>query len=91
MLIASRDCSRRLRSTNGGAEPAEHGRHDHRNLRLFAAADGACGDGAVPKCGTPIAQQTLAEIERTIRGLPAETRVMLLAPLVRGRRVRIAR
>ena len=40
-----------------------------------------------PNCGTPIVrQQTLAEIERTIRGLPAETRVMLLAPLVRGRK-----
>ena len=39
-----------------------------------------------PSCGTPIAQQTLAEIEQTIRGLPRETRVMILAPLVRGRR-----
>jgi excinuclease ABC subunit A len=39
-----------------------------------------------PKCDTPIAQQTLAEIERTIRGLPKDTRVMILAPLVRGRR-----
>ncbi len=39
-----------------------------------------------PACGTPIVQQTPAEIEQTVRGLPLETRVMILAPLVRGRR-----
>src|SRR3954447_2478371 len=39
-----------------------------------------------PKCDTPIAQQTAAEIEATIRGLPANSRVMVLAPFVRGRR-----
>ncbi len=39
-----------------------------------------------PECGTPIVQQTPAEIEQTVRGLPLETRVMILAPLVRGRR-----
>src|SRR3954470_1711580 len=39
-----------------------------------------------PNCGTPIAQQTLAEIEQTVRSLPTDTRVMLLAPLVRGRK-----
>ena len=44
------------------------------------------GEVQCPACGTPIAQQTLAEIEQTIRALPAETRVMILAPLVRGRR-----
>src|SRR4051812_34768839 len=39
-----------------------------------------------PNCSTPIAQQTLAEIEQTVRSLPTDTRVMLLAPLVRGRK-----
>jgi excinuclease ABC subunit A len=39
-----------------------------------------------PKCDTPITQQTAAEIEATIRGLPSNSRVMILAPLVRGRR-----
>jgi excinuclease ABC subunit A len=52
-------------------------------LRLLMAR---VGQVQCPECGTPIAQQTLAEIEETIRALPAETRVMLLAPLVRGRR-----
>ena len=52
-------------------------------LRLLMAR---VGDVACPKCGTPIAQQTPAEIEQTIRALPDETRVMILAPLVRGRR-----
>ena len=52
-------------------------------LRLLMAR---VGQVLCPECGTPIAQQTLAEIEQTIRSLPNETRVMLLAPLVRGRR-----
>ncbi len=55
--------------------------YDH--LRLLMARVGTV---LCPECGTPIAQQTLAEIEQTIRALPAETRVMILAPLVRGRR-----
>jgi excinuclease ABC subunit A len=52
-------------------------------LRLLMAR---CGEVLCPNCGAPIAQQTLAEIETTIRGLPDETRVMILAPMVRGRR-----
>jgi excinuclease ABC subunit A len=52
-------------------------------LRLLMARVGTV---LCPECGTPIAQQTLAEIEQTIRSLPPETRVMVLAPLVRGRR-----
>ncbi len=52
-------------------------------LRLLMARIGTV---LCPNCGTPIAQQTLAEIEQTIRGLPVETRVMLLAPMVRGRK-----
>jgi excinuclease ABC subunit A len=52
-------------------------------LRLLMAR---VGQVQCPECGTPIAQQTLAEIDQTIRALPVETRVMLLAPLVRGRR-----
>ena len=52
-------------------------------LRLLMARVGTV---LCPNCGTPIAQQTLAEIEQTVLGLPLETRVMLLAPLVRGRK-----
>src|SRR6186997_3291068 len=52
-------------------------------LRLLMARVGTV---LCPNCGTPIAQQTLAEIEQTIRGLPKDTRVMILAPLVSGRR-----
>jgi excinuclease ABC subunit A len=52
-------------------------------LRLLMAR---FGEVLCPDCGTPIAQQTLAEIEQTIRGLPADTKVMILAPMVRGRR-----
>src|SRR5262245_48202491 len=52
-------------------------------LRLLMARAGTV---LCPNCATPIAQQTLAEIEQTIRALPMETRVMILAPLVRGRK-----
>ncbi|MCI0491381.1 MAG: excinuclease ABC subunit UvrA [Planctomycetes bacterium] len=52
-------------------------------LRLLMAR---AGDVVCPNCGTPIVQQTPAEIEQSIRSLPDETRVMILAPLVRGRR-----
>jgi excinuclease ABC subunit A len=44
------------------------------------------GDVACPNCGTPVAQQTPAQIEQSIRALPNNTRVILLAPFVRGRR-----
>ena len=52
-------------------------------LRLLMAR---VGDVACPKCGVPIVQQTPAEIEKTIRALPEQSRVMILAPMVRGRR-----
>ena len=55
--------------------------YDYLRLLLARAGDVTC-----PECGTPIAQQTPAEIEATIRALPPESRVMLLAPMVRGRR-----
>jgi excinuclease ABC subunit A len=52
-------------------------------LRLLMAR---VGDVACPQCGTPIAQQTSEEIEKSIRALPEQTRVMILAPMIRGRR-----
>ncbi|MGD9637413.1 MAG: ABC-ATPase UvrA, partial [Pirellulales bacterium] len=52
-------------------------------LRLLMAR---VGDVACPQCGVPIVQQTPAEIEKSIRSLPEQSRVMILAPMVRGRR-----
>jgi excinuclease ABC subunit A len=52
-------------------------------LRLLMAR---VGEVLCPNCGTPIAQQSIGEIEQTIRALPQDTRVMILAPVVRGRR-----
>jgi excinuclease ABC subunit A len=52
-------------------------------LRLLMAR---VGDVACPNCSTPIAQQTPVEIEQSIRALPEQSRVMILAPMVRGRR-----
>jgi len=43
------------------------------------------GEVACPECGTPIAQQTPAEIQQAIQSLPELTKVMILAPMVRGR------
>ena len=43
------------------------------------------GEVSCPECGTPIAQQTPAEIQEAIESLPEQTKVMILAPMVRGR------
>jgi excinuclease ABC subunit A len=55
--------------------------YDYLRLLMARVADVAC-----PKCGVPIVQQTPEEIEKTIRALPEQSRVMILAPLVRGHR-----
>jgi excinuclease ABC subunit A len=55
--------------------------YDYLRLLMSRAGTVLC-----PNCDTPISQQTAAEIEATIRGLPENSRVMILAPLVRGRR-----
>ncbi|HEX6962158.1 MAG TPA: excinuclease ABC subunit UvrA [Lacipirellula sp.] len=44
------------------------------------------GEVACPECGTPITQQTPAEIQQAILALPEQTKVMILAPMVRGRK-----
>jgi excinuclease ABC subunit A len=48
------------------------------------------GDVACPECGAAISQQTPAEIQASILALPEQTKVMLLAPMVRGRKGRHA-
>jgi excinuclease ABC subunit A len=49
---------------------------------LFARA----GTPHCPTCGRVISQQTIAQIQDRILGMPAGTRVAILAPLVRGRK-----
>ena len=44
------------------------------------------GDVACPDCGTAIAQQTPAEIQQAIEEFEVGTKVMILAPMVRGRK-----
>jgi excinuclease ABC subunit A len=44
------------------------------------------GEAACPQCGTAISQQTPAEIQAAILALPEQTKAMLLAPMVRGRK-----
>src|SRR5215212_1443751 len=55
--------------------------YDYIRLLMSRAGTVLC-----PNCDTPIVQQTAAEIEATIRGLPSNSRVMILAPFMRGRR-----
>ena len=43
------------------------------------------GEVACPQCGTLIEQQTPLEIQEAIEALPEQTKVMILAPMVRGR------
>ena len=52
-------------------------------LRLLYAR---AGDPFCPKCGQPIRRQTAQQITDRIMELPADTRFMVLAPLVRGRK-----
>ncbi|MEM9660112.1 MAG: ABC-ATPase UvrA, partial [Planctomycetota bacterium] len=52
-------------------------------LRLLVARLGVV---ACPDCGTPIAQQTPTEIESAVANLPPQTKAMILAPMVRGRK-----
>ncbi|MCC7086141.1 MAG: excinuclease ABC subunit UvrA [Pirellulales bacterium] len=55
--------------------------YDH--LRLLYARLGAA---YCYQCGTPIRQQSLEEIQADLMELPAGTKLMILAPFVRGRK-----
>lgn len=55
--------------------------YDHLRLLYARAGDIACGE-----CGAAISQQSSEEIEQAILELPADSRVMILAPLVRGKK-----
>ncbi len=57
--------------------------HDYLRL-LFPSI----GKVHCPKCGKPIQQQSAENITEQLLELPAKTRVVLLAPLVRGRKGR---
>ncbi|MCA9236279.1 MAG: excinuclease ABC subunit UvrA, partial [Planctomycetales bacterium] len=53
--------------------------YDFLRVLMARTAEVAC-----PECGTAIAQQTPAEIQQAILALPESTKVMVLAPMVRG-------
>ncbi len=52
-------------------------------LRLLYAR---CGTPHCPNCHRPVTQQSAEEINQSVLSLPAGTRVMVLAPLVRGQK-----
>ncbi len=55
--------------------------YDHLRL-LFARL----GEPHCYLCGEPIVQQTIEEIQETVMRLPERTKLMVLAPMVRGRK-----
>jgi excinuclease ABC subunit A len=52
-------------------------------LRLLFAR---VGDVSCPACGQPVRQQSVEQIQEALLALPEGTKLMLLAPLVRGRK-----
>ena len=75
--IDQKTTSRNPRSTVGTVTEI----HDY--LRLMFARIGV---PHCPKCGKPIQQQTVDQIVDQILALPERTRLMILAPVVRGRK-----
>ncbi len=75
--IDQRRGSNNPRSTVGTITEA----HDY--LRLLFARVGTVG---CPSCGRPVSQQSPEEIQQSVEQLPAGTKAMILAPMVRGRR-----
>ncbi len=55
--------------------------YDFLRVLMARVAEVAC-----PDCNTPIAQQTPVEIQQSIETLPEKTKVLILAPMVRGRK-----
>ncbi|QDU58418.1 excinuclease ABC subunit UvrA [Aeoliella mucimassa] len=55
--------------------------YDHLRVLFSRAGTLACAE-----CGTVIEQQSPAEIEESIGAMPMDARVMIVAPLVRGRK-----
>ncbi len=52
-------------------------------LRLLYAR---IGHPHCPQCGKPISQQTVDQIVDTVKALPERTKILILAPLIRGRK-----
>jgi excinuclease ABC subunit A len=75
--IDQKSTSRNPRSTVGTVTEI----HDY--LRLLYAR---IGHPHCPQCGREISQQTVEQIVDTVLGYPAGKRVMILAPIVRGRK-----
>ena len=63
-----------------------HRRHGHRDLRLPPPVVGQSGIPHCPNDGSPVARQSAAQITDAVLAWPAETRIEVLAPIVRGRK-----
>ncbi|MGI9456786.1 MAG: excinuclease ABC subunit UvrA [Aeoliella sp.] len=77
VAVDQRQGSNNARSTVGTITEV----YDHLRVLYSRAGTLAC-----PDCNTEIDQQSPAEVEAAIAAMPLETRVMILAPLIRGRK-----
>lgn len=75
--IDQKSTSRNPRSTVGTVTEI----YDYLRL-LFARI----GKPHCPQCGKPVSAQTVGQITDKIRALPSDTKVIILAPLIRGRK-----
>ncbi len=67
-------------------QPALHGGHRHRNLRLSAPALPRIGIPHCPVCGREISQQTVDQMVDRVLALPEKTKIQVMAPVIRGRK-----
>ena len=75
------------RAENHQPQPSFHGRHGDRNIRLHAPAVRLRSAGRTAiSAASPISHQTLDQIVDLILAYPEDTRVMILAPVVRDRK-----
>ena len=68
------------------AQPALDGRHRHRDPRLPAAAVRPRRHAVLPEHDLPLQAQSVSQMVDATLALPEETRLMVLAPVVRDRK-----
>jgi excinuclease ABC subunit A len=80
-------CARHRDSAkNHQQQPAINRRHGDGDLRLSAPAVRAGGRAAFPTTGLPIESQTVSQMVDDILHLPMGTKLLLIAPIISGRK-----
>ena len=76
----------RHRAEGRKPQPALDGRHGHRNPRLPAASFRPRRHAVLSEHGLALEAQTVSEMIDQLAALPEDTRIMVLAPVVAGRK-----